>query len=371
MAIDWQDSREEYRWLVALVVMTALAFLVASSVGMAAGLPAWEIAYSYMKVIWIMGLAALLLAAIPILIRAIALRGKRPLAEIWVYGSNRFGSPGRAAGTLAPILALPVLLGSFGTLKMLMPLSREFDWDDWLAAADKLLFFGYQPWEFTHAVLGTAFLTQAIDIIYTLWVALLFTAVLFYALLAPRYERARFFLSFAAAWLLIGVVGAYVFASAGPCYTHLIGAVSAPEFAPLMDRLKAIHEGGAKLGAYEVQGLLWKHHSTQDYAFAMGVSAMPSMHNAITVLYALSLARASRPVRTAAWVFVALIFIGSIHLGWHYAIDGIAAGLMMWGIWAAAGAYLRRVGYTRAVSEQDDQDRKAGRPEIASEPVAI
>lgn len=46
MTIDWGDSREEYRWLVALVAMTALAFLVASSVGMAAGLPAWEIAYS-------------------------------------------------------------------------------------------------------------------------------------------------------------------------------------------------------------------------------------------------------------------------------------------------------------------------------------
>lgn len=371
MIVNWRDSREEYRWLVALVVMTAFAFLVASTAGMAAGLPAWEIAYSYMKVIWIMGPAALLLAAIPIFIRAIALRVRRPLAEMIAFGTNRFGSPARAAGTLVPILAIPVLMGSFGTLKMLMPLSREFEWDDWLAAADKLLFFGYQPWEFTHAVFGTAFLTQAIDIIYTLWVALLFTAVLFYALLAPRYERARFFLSFATAWLLIGVVGAYLFASAGPCYTHLIGAVSAPEFAPLMDRLKAIHEGGARLGAYEWQGVLWRNHSAQNYGFAMGVSAMPSMHNAITVLYALSLARASRSMRVAAWAFVALIFIGSIHLGWHYAIDGIAAGIMAWGIWVAAGAYLERVGYARAVSGKIGQDGEPELPDYTSEPVAI
>lgn len=371
MTFDWRDSREEYRWLAALVAMTVFAFLVASSIGMAAGLPAWEIAFSYMKVIWIMGPAAILLAAIPIFIRALVLRVKRPFAEMAAFGGNRFGSPARAAGTLLPFLAIPVLMGSFGTLKMLMPLARDFDWDDWLAAADKLLFFGYQPWEFTHAVFGSALLTQAIDVIYTLWVALLFTAVLFYALLAPRYERARFFLSFAAAWLLIGVVGAYVFASAGPCYAHLVGAVSAPEFAPLMERLKTIHDSGFRLGAYEWQGVLWRHHSTQDYGFAMGVSAMPSMHNAITVLYALSLARASRSMRIAAWTFVALIFIGSIHLGWHYAIDGIGAGLMAWGIWVAAGAYLDRVGYTRAVSGGKGQDGEPELPDYASEPVAI
>ena len=138
-----------------------------------------------------------------------------------------------------------------------------------------------------------------------------------------------------------------------------------------MERLKTIHDSGFRLGAYEWQGVLWRHHSTQDYGFAMGVSAMPSMHNAITVLYALSLARASRSMRIAAWTFVALIFIGSIHLGWHYAIDGIGAGLMAWGIWVAAGAYLDRVGYTRAVSGGKGRDGEPELPDYASEPVAI
>ena len=69
---------------------------------------------------------------------------------------SRFGSPALAAGTLLPILAIPVLMGSFGTLKMLMPLARDFSWDDWLAAAGELMFLGYQPWQFTHAVFGGA-----------------------------------------------------------------------------------------------------------------------------------------------------------------------------------------------------------------------
>ena len=372
MTIDWRDSSEEYRWLGALAALTALAFAIASTAGLAAGLPAWKITFFYVKVIWIMGPAAIMLAAVPILIRAVVLRIKHPLAEIVPYARNRFGSPALAAATLLPILVIPVLMGSFGTLKMLMPLARDFDWDDWLAAADKILFLGYQPWQFTHAIFGSALATHVIDMIYTLWVALLFTAVLFYSLLAPRYERARFFLTFAASWLIIGVLGAYVFASAGPCYAQLIGATSAPDFAPLMERLKTINDTGYKLGAYDWQGVLWKHHVAQQYGFAMGVSAMPSMHNAITVLYALSLARAAKPVRVAAWAFVAFIFVGSIHLGWHYAVDGIAAGFMMWGIWAAAGAYLDRVGYTRALRQGgDDQDSEPDLPDFSPEPVAI
>jgi hypothetical protein len=151
----------------------------------------------------------------------------------------------------------------------------------------------------------------------------------------------------------------------------VIGAQSAPDFAPLMERLKTIHEGEYGLAAYQWQGILWQRHTAQQYGFAMGISAMPSMHNAITVLYALTLARAARQIRIAAWSFVGLIFIGSVHLGWHYAIDGIAAGLMMWGIWVAAGSFLERVGYARALSQGDDQDSEPDLPDFAPEPVAI
>ena len=370
MTIDWTHSREEYGWLGALAAVTALAFLIATWAGYAVGLPAYRITISYIKVIWIMAPVALMLAAGPILIRAIMLRIK-PWAEVGPFLRARFGSPALAAGSLLPILVMPVLMGSFGTLKMLMPRARDFVWDDWLASADKFLFLGYQPWQFTHAVFGSPYLTHLLDLAYAMWVALLFTAVLFYSLLAPRYERARFFLAFAGSWLLIGVLGAYVFASAGPCYAALVGAVSAPDFAPLMERLQAIHEGGTPLAAYKWQGVLWSNHIQQRYGFAMGISAMPSMHNAITVLFALTLSRAPRPIRIAAWTFVAVIFIGSIHLGWHYAIDGIAAGLMMWGLWSAAGAFLDRVGYARALRRGDGEDPEAGLPGLEPKPVAI
>jgi hypothetical protein len=372
MTLNWRDSREEYRWIVALTGMTVLALLVAGWASYRVGLPPYLIFFRYFEAVFRKAQYAVGIAGGLIVVRALYLRTVNPFRGLWAIVRSHIRSPALAIAGVAPILLVPVLMASFGTLKMLMPLVRDFTWDDSLAAADRLLFFGYQPWQFTHSLFGSPFLTDLIDTAYTDWVLALYTAVLGYALFAPRYERARFFLSFAASWLLIGVVGSYAFASAGPCYAQLVGTLSAPEFAPLMAKLKAIHEGDYLLNAYYWQEVLWRHHSRHEYGFAMGISAMPSMHNAIAVLYALTTSRMARFIKVAAWSYAALIFIGSIHLGWHYAIDGIGAGLMVWGIWAAAGRYLDRVGYTAAIRPRAaEQEPEAELPDFAPEPVAI
>ena len=46
--------------------------------------------------------------------------------------------------------------------------------------------------------------------------------------------------------------------------------------------------------------------------------------------------------------FAALIFIGSIHLGFHYAVDGYAATLIALLVWRFAGRYGRAVGVAPA-----------------------
>jgi hypothetical protein len=186
---------------------------------------------------------------------------------------------------------------------------------------------------------------MAIDRIYTGWVPLLFVPVLCFAMFAPRHLRARFFLSFAASWLLIGVVGAFLFASAGPCYAQLIGATTVAEYAPSMERLHAVHTGGYQLGAVNWQEVLWTAHTSRDYGFAMGISAMPSIHNAVTMLYVLAVWGCSRLVRLLTVAFAAIILIGSVHLGWHYALDGLFAWATAAAIWVAAGRFLSWAGY--------------------------
>jgi hypothetical protein len=371
MTLDWRRESEEYRWLAALGAMTAVALIIAGWFSHEAGLPPYGIVYLYFRAVFTNAQYALGVAVVLLVLRGLYLRTFNPFRGLWAYIVDHVRSPALVIAGAAPILLVPVLMAAFGTLKMLMPLYREFAWDDSLAAADKLIFLGYQPWQFTHALFGSGLLTNFIDNAYTYWVVALYTAVVAFAVLAPRYDRARFFLSFAASWLLIGVIGAYVFASAGPCYATAIGAASAPDFAPLMARLREIHEHEHFLKAVYWQDVLWRHHSRGEYGFAMGVSAMPSMHNAIAVLYGLTAMRMAKPLRIAAWTFATLIFVGSIHLGWHYAVDGIIAGLMMAGIWYAAGRYLDRVGYTSAIRKAGDDVPEPDLPDLAPEPVAI
>lgn len=41
-------------------------------------------------------------------------------------------------------------------------------------------------------------------------------------------------------------------------------------------------------------------------------------------------------------LFAILIFAGSVHLGWHYAVDGYASALSTAAIWIGVGRLLRR-----------------------------
>ena len=68
-----------------------------------------------------------------------------------------------------------------------------------------------------------------------------------------------------------------------------------------------------------------------------GISAMPSVHNGLAALFAFAAFRINRKAGWAMAAYAALIWIGSIHLGWHYAIDGIVSIALAWGIWRGAG----------------------------------
>lgn len=342
---------EEMIWLGPVAVVSVLLLVAGELAGAGDGIAATSLLADYGR-LSLRALPLLLqLMLIALLARGLLSRGSSPLQATSALLRTRFGSLNLSLAAAAPILLMPVLLAGYGALKILLPLHVPFAWDDSFAAADRLLFFGYQPWQLTHALFGGPAATLAIDRIYTLWVALLSFAIIGFALAVPRYDRARFFLSFTAAWVILGVAGAYLGSSAGPCYTALVGASSAGDYAALMARLREYSESYATLGAVEWQAVLWDAHANRNYSAGMGISAMPSLHNAIAVLYALALARFGRVWAIAGWLFAAAIFAGSIHLAWHYAVDGLVSSVAMVGIWWLAGRYLDRSGYAAAVRE--------------------
>lgn len=345
----------EWAWLAALGAIALVSTGAAIVAGALAGIPTLRIYAGYVTVIWGVVPAVVTLALGLYLIAAAARREPNPLGALRPFALERMGTVERAAGTLGPILLLPLILGAFGTLKQVLPLLHPFSWDSEFARIGLLLTNGTRSWRITHALFGSPEATLVLDRLYSLWMPLNFIVVLGVALFAAREIRARFFLAFGASWILLGVVAAFLFSSAGPCYAAYVHSDAAPSYAQLMARLHAIDAAGYRLDSLAWQEYLWRAQVRHEHGFALGVSAMPSMHNAIAFLYVLAAREAARPLRLATWAFAVAIFIGSIHLGWHYMVDGLTAWIGMAFVWEGAGAYLRWCRYGAAADEGDSR----------------
>lgn len=336
--------RGESRWVFGLILMVAAAGIAAVIAGTSVGVPVWQVYFGYMRTILVMAPVVALLIAVPVTAVAIIKGVDRPIQKCLDHFTTADGLSDGAVGTLGPILLMPLLMGAFGTFKQIMPLIAPFAWDDQFAAFGQSLLMGHRPWELTHAVFGSPLATEIINAIYFIWLPLLFFSVFGFATLAQRDVRARFFVAYFMAWLLLGVVAAYLLSSAGPCYAAMIGASA--DFGPLMDRLNDIDAGGQMLGTMRWQGELWRAYSEHRYGFGYGISAMPSMHNAMAFLYVLAMARSGILMRAATWFFAVAILVASVHLGWHYLADGLVAWAGMAGVWWLAGRYLDWCGYS-------------------------
>lgn len=340
-----QITRLKAAWLFPTATIVVICFLYAQMFGIAHGVDSLDLLGDYAdKAI---GIGVLLIPTLPTLLLLKAWRAGARSPVRFILDLLKARMPGLAslAATAAPFLLMPLLFTAYGVLKMLMPVTRPFAWDETFAALDRLLFLGEQPWVVSHALLTHPMATMVLDRLYSLWVVLLSVAIVGFALFASTETRARFFLTFTLTWLLLGLGGGYLLSSAGPCFSPLVGADGAGEFAALRASLGAIaNEGGFRINALHWQETLWRAHVGRDYAFAMGISAMPSMHNAVAILYALALGRARFAVRALAWGFAALVFVGSVHLGWHYAVDGIVSAVAVVLIWHLVGRYLSAAG---------------------------
>jgi hypothetical protein len=86
--------------------------------------------------------------------------------------------------------------------------------------------------------------------------------------------------------------------------------------------------------AIPLQDELWQGYV--DPALVIkGISAMPSMHNGSALLFVLAGYQVSRFAGHLLSAHTILIFIGSVHLGWHYAVDSYLAWALTLVIWFA------------------------------------
>lgn len=223
-------------------------------------------------------------------------------------------------------------------LKVNIPHVIPFTWDQTFAELDRWLFLGIDPWRITHALLPTAFLTAVVDALYVAWFFVVYLGFLVFAVLPLESERRLgFLLAFGLAWAIGGSLMATVFASAGPVYMEPL--TGDPTFAPLMARLAEQAEA-YPLVALGVQETLWLGYSDPEVA-PVGISAFPSMHNCLVVVITLGMFSLSRFAGWLMVIFSATVLIGSVHLGWHYAVDSIVGMIFGWLCWKAGMDWAR------------------------------
>jgi len=231
---------------------------------------------------------------------------------------------------LVAALAAP-FQSTFSSVKQLIGNAHGFTWDARLAVADRWLHFGRHPWEWLSPPLKHSGVVLFLDVGYMLWFPALFGFLFWAAWTADRTLRRRALVSVVLVWALCGNVAALAMPSAGPCYYAGVVAGANP-FAPLMTTLDTYHERGFLFARFNQTALLDAMRSNTWLPFG-GVSAMPSVHVAMAVLMALVGRARHRRAGALLTVFAFTVMIGSVVLGWHYAIDGYVGALMAYAIW--------------------------------------
>ncbi len=184
----------------------------------------------------------------------------------------------------------------------------SFSADPLLADIDKML-LGADAWRLTEW-----FNHQNLAFIYHrgwfFWLAF----VTFYVCKQPASsEKDRLLLSYVMLWSFFGPIVHLMLPAAGPVFYSELG---------YGDRFVGLVQSESSLA---VKAYLWDSYVNKVFYPASGISAMPSLHLA-TMFWSLIAIRNTRWL-AFGWLFTAYIFLGSIAIGWHYAVDGIAGGI--------------------------------------------
>ncbi len=206
-------------------------------------------------------------------------------------------------------------------------------WDQTFANWDQAVHFGKHPWQWLQPIIGYAPITFLLNFNYNMWFfSMMFLLLYFGFTKVPSMDRTRFLIGFIGIWIVSGTILALIFSSAGPCYYGRLG-LSPDPYAEQMAYLRHVNES-FPLWALRLQDSLWLGHLNNVEGSV--VSAMPSLHNGSALLFALAGYKINKLCGRILSVHAALIFIGSFHLAWHYAIDSYLAWAVTLMIWYAS-----------------------------------
>lgn len=264
-------------------------------------------------------------------------RPESPFAHIRTLYSGSYVAKFRAG--LPIILGLIVFMPAFSAMKSAIPLFNEYTWDKTFILIDRTI-HGTDPWRILQPIFGLPIFTAAISAIYHLWILLIYVGSIYVAIyVKDRQLVINYFVTYLSVWVFGGIILATAFASVGPCFVQpLIGLDT---FSEKMDLLYEANKH-FPIMVLEVQESLLQWNKSGDFGLGRGITAMPSMHVALSFLFFLAMRRVNRTAGRIFFVFFILIFVGSVHTAYHYAVDGYLSILLTLVIWKLVGRLTSR-----------------------------
>jgi hypothetical protein len=195
--------------------------------------------------------------------------------------------------------------------------------DPYLASVDHALFLGHDPWTLLAWLnsYGTALFYHRG------WFAMMIVTLLVVLCSPASPKKSAVMLTYFILWSLVGPVIHILLPAAGPVYFDDLGYGGRFAANPLPDEL------------VRMSNYLWTVYQGDRFGPGSGISAMPSLHIATTAWIVLAIHVHARRWTLLMAAFALLIFLLSMSLGWHYAIDGIVGAAAAIAVYRAALAF--------------------------------
>ncbi len=240
------------------------------------------------------------------------------------------------------VLALTLFLSAISSLKSLIPLFNPYHWDPFLAHLDASLYGGVEPWRWLQPLLGHPVVTRTINIAYNVWFFIMIGVLLWQLVdVAHPRRREQFLLMFVLIWVVNGVLLATLLSSVGPCFYGRLLPDQPDPYAGLMAYLRHANLI-TPVWAVSTQDYLWGLYTKGALGIGSGISAMPSMHISMAWLLFLFSRQVHRIIGWVMLVYVLLLVVGSVHLGWHYSVDGYVSIITTSLLWFAVACWCER-----------------------------
>jgi hypothetical protein len=227
---------------------------------------------------------------------------------------------------LAGTLLIAVGGSAFLPLKYAIPHEVPFWLDRPLALAERS-FFGADPWLLLDHLLGWA--AVPVDWLYGCWLPVQMLVLFLLVLARPSPAKSHALIAYVLTWFLLGTVAAMLLSSAGPIfYDRVYGG-------GMFSTLGSTLRGRGTWIAIGESDRMWSAMMVKDPGLIAGISAVPSIHVAVSLWIYLAARKLMRRAAPLALFYFLLVWIGSVQLGWHYASDGLAGSIGMLIIWRA------------------------------------